>query len=237
MGVSQFWHSRLGSLDNLSAVTSSVQDLNLNLSLIPPNKGKAVIDLNVEPPDEEGSPDTYLDMPSNLQSGSSCSTIPKFNELFPSIPPDLYLMAKDTLNPTTISSNIQPHNTSANIIHNIESLAHLNHDPLSITPNPHPDIHPERLANPVTPAYTISHLVDLLPQHYPNVSSQHCPYPPISTTSSHTSRLPIPTFQIEFPYQSKKMSCSFAKRGRPKDLIHLSYSLESRGGGRKTLSQ
>lgn len=58
-GDTQIGMIQNGSLVNLNMVTNSVQSLNLNLSLTPPKKGKVFLDLNLEPSEEEVSPDIH----------------------------------------------------------------------------------------------------------------------------------------------------------------------------------
>lgn len=136
-------------MDTLSTVTSSLQALNLDLSLLHPLNRKAVFDLNLEPTDEKEFPNAFIDTLSNGQIVPSYSTIPNHNDLFPSSHPDLHYMAKATLNLNPSSPHLQPHNTSTNTTHSIDLPAYLSCDPLPITLKPHLDTHPARLAAPL----------------------------------------------------------------------------------------
>lgn len=79
----------------LEVVMSSDQSINLSLSLTPPKKGKAVLDLHAEPSEEEVSTVIYPVQDEKPKYLTGCSSLPLFTDLHPSTPADRYHLTKD----------------------------------------------------------------------------------------------------------------------------------------------
>lgn len=128
--------------ETISRVTSSVQALNMNLSLTTPRKGKAVFDLNLEPLEEEVSLEIHHHRNVTHQTCSNHNPISYHTENPPSPTSYPLTLTKESVTEPGLSSSTLSINTNPNHPDLTEHIANpkFPNEHLTITLNPHPDL-------------------------------------------------------------------------------------------------